>query len=120
MQNNLNPQELTPEQQIEQLKILVSELQDTTNQQAQVIEEQAKALETVSPPSTIIMEVKSKIRTVPSEPVNVGDKDYMFLVPCFRITGEPDIVLSENAALRPDLLQKIIAIKGQGILKEVV
>jgi hypothetical protein len=36
------------------------------------------------------------------------------------MTGEPEIVLSEDAVLRPDLLQKIIAIKGQGILKEVV
>lgn len=120
MQNDSNPQELTPEQQIEQLKLQVSELENTNSQQAQVIEEQAKTLGTLNQPATVIMEVKSKKITVPAETINIAGKEYMFQVACFRMTGEPEILLSENAALRPDLLQKIIAIEGQGILKEVV
>jgi hypothetical protein len=113
-------QELTPEQEIEQLKTKISEHEETISQQAQVIADQAKSLEAVQPLSSTISETKPKKISIPDKPVNINGKDYVFQVASFRMPGESEIILSEEAILRKEMLETIVNINGQGILKELV
>lgn len=97
----------------------IAELEKTLTQHAQVIAEQSKHLDDATQ-TTKIEEAKPKKLTIPEKPVEVNGKFFIFQMPAFRMPGEAEIILAEDAALREDILADILKIEGQGILKEVV
>lgn len=58
---------------------------------------------------------------IPKEPIAVGKKKYQWQVAIFTIPGkEPKTYTAEEASLDETALAAILAIEGQGILKELV
>jgi hypothetical protein len=69
------------------------------------------------PGSVIAAPEEKKKARIPTEPVIVDKKKYMFKFPAFWF--ETVRYESQDAALDIKLLGKIIALEGQGILKEI-
>lgn len=67
-----------------------------------------------------------KALAVPKDAVSIDGKQYQFQLAHFTLPGdaekgiEPLYVKSEEAAVDEEILQRILSIKGQGILKEIV
>ena len=62
-----------------------------------------------------------KLPTIPEEPVKYDGKSYKFQVAHFHIPGEETLkITAEEAATDEEVISKILNIKGQGILKEVL
>jgi hypothetical protein len=55
---------------------------------------------------------------IPKELVTIDDKKYKFKLAAFHFGGKS--YTAEEAAFNQDLLKTIVALKGQGILKEVI
>lgn len=55
---------------------------------------------------------------LPASPVSHEGKKYQFILPAFRIEG--DEFTAEQAAVDKSIMAKILAIKGQNIVKELV
>ncbi len=58
--------------------------------------------------------------TIPTEAVKVAGKSYLFRVASFQLPGSRDVLISEEVATDEKLLQSLLKIDGQGILKEVL
>lgn len=57
---------------------------------------------------------------IPNEPIVINKKKYQWQVAIFTIPGkEPRTLTAEEASLDKDALKAILAIEGQGILKEL-
>ncbi len=98
----------------------ISQLEQVNVQQMQIIADQAKQLETYSKATTNIDKAKPKKLPIPETPVSIDGEEYLFQVAAFRLPGETDIILSEDAALRPEMLKAVLKLEGQGILKKLV
>ena len=56
--------------------------------------------------------------TLPKEPVEHEGKKYQFVMPAFRIGGEE--FTAEQASVDSSIMDKILKVKGQNIMREVV
>lgn len=98
----------------EQLASLTAALAE----QKAVAEKQAAIIAGLQSKETTIV-TKAKVKpTIPKENVVSKGKNYKWNVPHFRF-GSDEIVTAEDAATDKDLIAKIIATPGQGILSEV-
>ena len=77
-------------------------------------------LKVLSEGTTLAAAEPAKKPEIPTETVEVGKKKYAFAVASFRLPGEAEPNTAEQAITDPKLLAKIVAIKGQTILKEQV
>ena len=95
---------------------MLKEQQELSAKQADTIAE----LQTQLAASKASENTEVKNPTVPKEPVKVGAKQYKFVVAKFVFPGSDKQYLSEEVALDEAILKKVLAIPGQGILKELV
>jgi hypothetical protein len=57
---------------------------------------------------------------IPAENVKLNGKEYKWKVAAFRLSGESSAYTAEEAATSPEIIKKILAVKGQNILQELV
>lgn len=68
---------------------------------------------------TEIKVAEPKKPTIPKEPVTVGDKQYMWNVPTVR--GRGGVILSaQEASNDEEFMAALVAVEGQGLLRELV
>lgn len=56
---------------------------------------------------------------VPKELVKSGNKNYKWAVPHFKFPGKDEVITAEDAATDKAMIEKILAIPGQGLLVQV-
>ena len=56
---------------------------------------------------------------LPTDPIEINGKKYKWLVPVFHIDGFGRTT-AEEASIDDDILEAIVAIAGQGLLKEII
>lgn len=96
--------------------ITLEDLHAIVTQQAQTIAEQNAKIEGMKLKETNIIVEKITALTIPEKAVEVRGKEYKWTVPAFNHKGVK--ISAEDASLDEALLKEIIAINGQGILKE--
>lgn len=74
----------------------------------------------VNAKTEINLSSKKDLPKTPTDPVEVNGKTYKFNFASFVNPINHLKILSEEAALDEDVLKAVVAIKGQGILTEVV
>lgn len=104
---------------LEAVEQKAGDIQETVDNQAALIEEQAKQLAAYSEIAPAAEAATSKL-AVPQEPVTVDGKQYTWLKAKFRVLGDPELHTAEEAAQDAALLKRIVAIEGQKLLKPVV
>ena len=58
--------------------------------------------------------------TIPSKPTTYKGKEYKWQVAIFHLPGSPDKITAEEANLDENIIKQVLAIEGQGMLKELV
>ncbi len=84
------------------------------NQSKTILELQAQLL------SKSAVQEAAKPPSIPTESVKVKGKEYKFNVPKFAFLGSDKQYLAEEVATDEAILKQILAIEGQGILRELV
>jgi hypothetical protein len=96
---------------------------------ADVLAEMAAMKQTIAQQNETIVQLKGKVAEtkldttepakpeIPKDAIKQGDKEYKFQVAHFMIPGRGQVT-AEEAALDEDIIKAILAIPGQGILKE--
>jgi hypothetical protein len=116
---------LTKPVTFEQLAEIVEQHKKDLYTYAERIESQGKTIETqqtlinglvLKNGETTIKNEPAKKPTIPTKAIKVGDKKYKFTVARFKLAGEN--INAEDAALDNSILEQIVSINGQGILKE--
>ena len=116
---------LTKPVTVEQLAEIVEQHKKDLYTYAERIESQGKTIETqqtlinglvLKNGETTIKHEAEKKPTIPTKAIKVGDKKYKFTVARFKLAGEN--INAEDAALDNSILEQIVSINGQGILKE--
>jgi len=79
----------------------------------------AKQQETIEALSKAPVEEKKALPKIPAALVKSGNKNYKWAVPHFKFSGSDEVITAEDAATDKALIEKIIAIPGQGILVQV-
>ncbi len=100
-------------------EITAAELHEIVKKQGEEIDT-LKSLLAAKPNTEISLNKKVELPTIPEDTVKIKNKDYKFTVAHFRLPNRSNIILASEAALDKKLIEEILLIKGQNILKEQV
>jgi hypothetical protein len=104
---------------MEELEILQLKIDELTKANLELTEENSQLkLSIAELKAAEIPEISTeKTPVLPTEPISIGGKNYLWKVAAFRGQGG-EIVSAEEASTDADLLASILEIEGQGILVE--
>ena len=101
-------------------EITLESLAAQLSEQNKVIEKQNALINDLQATALKSVVEEAKPITIPKEAVEVNGKKYKFNVARFAFPGSHAQYLSEEVVTDTKILKQIIAIKGQGILTELV
>jgi hypothetical protein len=106
--------QMTPPTIEEQLAALTAALAE----QKAISEKQQEVIASLQTKETVIATKAKAKPTIPTEKVVSKGKNYKWNVPHFRF-GSDAVITAEDAATDSELVAKIIATPGQGILSQI-
>lgn len=135
--NFMNLEKLTPEEllELETLHTAAVEKENecaehmaTLREQAEQIKEQAAQIELLNgiignaKTAQTIIETNGKKDAplvIPADPIEHNEKKYQWMRAAFRLPGDIKKYTAQEASVQVDILDRLLAIPGQSILKEL-
>lgn len=94
---------------------LASENEGLKNQ----VEQLNSVIANASTGAPAVSKQEESVPTIPTEPFEFEGKQYKWLKGRFRLIGDPKAYTAQEAMATPEILKKLLAVKGQSIVEEL-